>query len=133
MALLLRFSPSERALRSVDEHPGIVCVVFVDGDLSFAIEHRILPDVPEGRPGVTYEPTGDEHLIALPDAVAACEGGEELNGLMSILLGFLRTRVETVVPTLAFEQLRGPIEFAIEVRDAVGDELDARGLTEPTS
>lgn len=126
MPLILRFSPSERALRSVDEHPGIVCIVSVDGEFGYAVERRILPEIPEGESGVTYAHHGDEYCLEVQQAAAACEGEQELNGLLAILLGFLRTRTETLLPTLQFEHLTGALEFAIEARDAVAAERERR-------
>jgi hypothetical protein len=128
MALLLRFSPSERALRSVDESPGILCLMADDeGVLSFAVESRIPPTIPSDAVGVMARRHGGECTLTVAEAIEACETPRELRCLLQLAVGVVQVTSLQALPLLSFESIAAACEFGIDVRDHVDEALRALG------
>lgn len=126
MALTLRFSPTEKALRSVDDFPGLLCSAVEEGVPVFAISASTEPPNFETAQAVMLPRRGIEHLLSVGDVVDACESTDELGLLLDFAVGLVREAAAQALPVLAFEALAPFLDFASEVRDAVRAEMDAR-------
>lgn len=129
MTLVLRYSPAEDVLRSVNDAPGIVGVLMVrdgadDGPWlgTVVVDHGYEP--PEADRGELIEFDRDhtdahQTRIGVVDAAAACVDAVALEYLAHQVLSLVHHAAHLSLPGFDVEQLRAAVDLMGDARDAI--------------
>jgi hypothetical protein len=125
--LLLRYSPTERVLRSVDAPPnGTIGIAVPDGKPTLTIDLTYEPS--EGDTITVHETGIKEGSTPIsPDAaLAACETALEIRGIVGVVRRTASAAIAYALNSYAFAEARALVDFVEEVADRAVDEVERR-------
>lgn len=125
-AIVLRWSPIERTLRSTGELAGILVLAWPDQHPTFAIDRGWEPRPESAETVISSFEEGISPLaepVSIEEVVEACFSREECKALWLFTVQVFHAGAQVLVGQQAFEKIRELVDFAEETAAALDRRL----------